>query len=110
MQPLRSRLTSREAEKRFIGAETSLPPSPGVNRKTEIEHRLYRSSARPARLPGRTPMPDQLGLEARPTRRAMTMAGKRMPKVDRNAATILAEVFTAKTSPNPTVVSEVRLK
>ena len=38
---------------------------------------------------------DQLLLEASPTRRAMTMAGKRTPRVDRKVASILAGVFTA---------------
>jgi len=38
---------------------------------------------------------DQLRLEASPTRRAMTMAGNRMPKVDKKVASILADVLTA---------------
>jgi hypothetical protein len=38
---------------------------------------------------------DQLRLEASPTRRAMTMAGNRTPRVDRKVASILAGVFTA---------------
>ena len=38
---------------------------------------------------------DQLRLEASPTRRAMTMAGNRMPRVDKKVASILAEVLTA---------------
>jgi len=37
----------------------------------------------------------QLRLEASPTRRAMTMAGNRTPRVDRKVASILAEVLTA---------------
>jgi hypothetical protein len=53
---------------------------------------------------------DQLWLEASPTRRAMTMAGNRTPKVDKKVASILADVLTAKMSPKPTVVSEARLK
>lgn len=52
----------------------------------------------------------QLLDDVRPTRRAMTMAGKRMPRVERSVDSILAEVFTAKMSPKPTVVSDVRLK
>ena len=37
----------------------------------------------------------QLRLEASPTRRAMTMAGNRTPRVDKKVASILAEVLTA---------------
>ena len=33
-------------------------------------------------------------LEASPTKRAMTMAGNRMPRVDKKVASILAEVLT----------------
>jgi hypothetical protein len=38
---------------------------------------------------------DQFRLEASPTRRAMTMAGNRTPRVDKKVASILAEVLTA---------------
>ena len=38
---------------------------------------------------------DQLRPEASPTRRAMTMAGNRTPRVDKKVASILAEVLTA---------------
>ncbi len=65
---------------------------------------LYSSPAADA------PNADQLRLDASPTRRAMTMAGNRTPRVDKNVASILAEVFTAWMSPKPTVVSEARLK
>jgi hypothetical protein len=41
----------------------------------------------------------ELGLDASPTRRAMTMAGNSTPRVDRKVASILAEVLTAKMSP-----------
>ena len=46
-------------------------------------------------MPQKVANADQLWLEASPTRRAMTMAGNRMPKVDRKVASILADVLTA---------------
>jgi len=39
--------------------------------------------------------PGQLGLKESPTRRAMIMAGKSMPTVDKKVASILAGVLTA---------------
>jgi hypothetical protein len=45
--------------------------------------------------PDQVANPDQLRPEASPTRRAMTMAGNRTPRVDKKVASILAEVLTA---------------
>jgi hypothetical protein len=45
--------------------------------------------------PNKVANTDQLRLEASPTRRAMTMAGNRTPRVDKKVASILAEVLTA---------------